>query len=145
MMKNQKIMCLVAAVTALCGTAFGGYWSTPVLISELNPTGSSAEAPTLSGDGLTIYYNLPEPSYPSEPLWSAQRASRSEPFSGMAPINELHNGYHTGGPCVTANNLHLYYQEYLANGEQVIRMATRSDVNQQWALADTFTEIHTNG
>lgn len=141
-MNNRKMMYLVVALTALCGNTLGGYWSTPVLISELNPTGSTtAVAPALSGDGLTIYYNLPE----SEPLWSAQRASRSEPFSGMAPINELHNGTHAGGPYVTADNLHLYYQEYLANGEQVIRMAARPDVNQQWTLAETFTDIHSLG
>ena len=64
----------------------GGVFGTPQQVTELSALGLDLAAPTLSHDGLTLYFEA------GSSVWMARRASLNDPFGNAAPVSELNVG-----------------------------------------------------
>ncbi|MBN1435716.1 MAG: PD40 domain-containing protein [Sedimentisphaerales bacterium] len=147
MMKNQKLMSLIIVAAALCSTAFAGYWSEPVFLSQLTVPDGNPMSPMVSADGLTMYFDTG--MHNTNGLYVATRSDRSEQFSNVQPISELYHGRSSGGPWVSNDGLRLYYAEALSsdytNSDWVIKMAIRYSTSASWIETDALQEVHAAG
>ena len=96
----------------------------------------SLHAPTLSRDGLTMYFVRERDDF--EQIYVATRTERTADFSVAVLVSEINGVYYNAGtPFLSANGERLYfYVEYLySNGDRDIAMAVRDETTS------TFTDI----
>ena len=122
-------------VFVLSAFAFAGF-SNPVLLSELNDssTGKVAGGPSLSSDGLSMYFHRQDASGLSY-IVEAQRNNPYGAFTSERVLDELMmNDRNTYEPWVSDDNLRLYYMRYDGGSTRyIIRMAHRESTNNMWS------------
>jgi subtilisin family serine protease/Tol biopolymer transport system component len=116
-------------------------WSEPVALSELNDGDNVAINPSLSQDGLTIYFHRMVPAFGHMCIIEATRQTPDGEFTSERVLTELRtSGETVWNPWVTDDNLRLYYCEAV-DGSQVIKMAERAQVGDAWTLVEAFPEL----
>ena len=119
-------------------------WSEPVLHEELNDaiTGEHAEEPSLTRDGLTIYFRRNNASGLRQ-LVVATRNTHHGPFTTERVLSELNEGSNIYDCWISDDELRVYYSRYeTGTGERIIRMAERSSKSEPWTPTLAFTDIH---
>ena len=112
-------------------------FSGPVLIDELNSTGSEDD-PTLTADLLEIYFESDRSG--AARLWRSQRASSTDPWDPPEQVTEL-DAYRTNTPFVSRDGLTLYFSGPPATGaNEVIFVATRATRADAWGTPAVVTE-----
>jgi hypothetical protein len=136
----------LAVILLAAGGTLKAEWSEPYFHGELNDPGGfwSAVSPALSSDELTIYFYQHYPPYGVNVLMEGKRDIPEGPFTSKRILTELYNGNEQLGPCVSGDQLRLYYCEWVGE-ECYIKMAERSSTDEPWADVITFYEIHTDG
>lgn len=89
-----------------------GAWSEPTPLAEINTTTAEEWSPSLSGDGLTIYFGrVNEPRFPGGRILAATRSQRSAHFDAPAPVaGEINRpGAYVLCPWISPGGRRLYY------------------------------------
>jgi hypothetical protein len=89
-------------------------WNPPVPLSELNTTKFEI-GPTLTGDGLRIYF-CREPGNYDYDIWTATRPNLTSPFGPPTLVTELNTTSREGGPCVSPEGLVIFFESYRPGG-----------------------------
>jgi streptogramin lyase len=87
-----------------------GSYDTPQPVSEVNSTGWEAE-PVVTQDGLRIYWSSNRTDGgggTSSDIWTATRASTSDPFSNLARVNELNSDYNESPNWISPDGCKIY-------------------------------------
>src|SRR6185369_9097275 len=110
-----------------------GPFGTPVAVTSLN-AGGDADDPTLPLDQLEIIFNSARTgSVGGNDLWTAKRASTSDPWGTPTDVSELNTAGDDATPEITRDGLTLYWVANGAAGMKDIWMATRPDRTSPWA------------
>lgn len=89
-------------------------WGVPSFVAELNSSGSES-SPSLTGDGLEIYFlssGWGAPSAPNNAVFHAVRSSVSQPFGTPTLVNEFLTTYTHRDAEVSFDGLSFCYTEY---------------------------------
>jgi hypothetical protein len=116
-------------------------WSTPVELGMPANFAGSVQTPSLSGDGLELYFsdgvlNQPNPSgLGNSDIWVMTRTDRDAPWGEPVNLGTIINTeYDEDTPCISANGLELYYAvnvpDHPKNSE--LFMATRPNKAAPW-------------
>jgi parallel beta-helix repeat protein len=137
--ENLKVTFLVLTVFVLCGSAFSvEEWTDPILLDELGDgEGNHAGHPSLSSDGLTMYFNRYIPSLGLKCIVEAYRDTPEGPFTSERVASELVTSVQVRAPRISDDELRLYYQE---DGSGIV-MAQRSSVGGTWTPTRIFDEL----
>ena len=151
-MTRQVSIAIVLFVIVTSTTVIAGF-SNPVLLTELNNsvTGRNAYGPSLSSDGMTMYFARKNTSGIGQ-LVEAYRDDLLGSFTSERILTEFDSGTKTFNPYISADNLRLYYVRWDGTPTgYVTRMAHRDSVNDSWTPGHSLTpgtvfyDIHTNG
>jgi hypothetical protein len=89
-------------------------WGTPSFVVEVNSSSADA-SPSLTGDGLTLYFLSPRTGSPNPPngaIWKATRPNRTTPFSTPVLVTELANSNANRGPEVSPDDLEIVWMSF---------------------------------
>lgn len=145
-MRNRIRFSLVSLLSLVLFSIASAQYDTytyPQLLEELNNDDYPAGDPTLSRDGLTIYFSRYEPGLGYR-LFVATRPTLEDQFNNIQRLTTLENGHAQGTPYISNNNLRLYYQEYIGT-EYYVKMAYRPSTDWPWLAIRTFNELHVAG
>ncbi len=86
-------------------------WSTPVnLGSPVNTPGFSTFSPTLSRDGLSLYFNSDRPGgFGGQDIWVSQRASQEDPWGEPVNLGPTINTASNEDGCFFSRDAHTMY------------------------------------
>jgi len=104
-------------------------WTYVKTFDEIHTNGISDSQPTLTADGLTMFYVrvISGDKY----IWKATRPSIEEPFSETAEVSELNDPGHTvTHPSISPDGLTIYFESLRDHPKESIYKATRSDPNE---------------
>lgn len=102
-------------------------WSVATEVTELNAAGFNTGAPTLSTDGLSIYFNSNRNG--NTDIYKASRSSVTNPWGPVNPLGIVNTLATEGGPEISADGLTMYFHRMETNGPVTatsIYKATRS-------------------
>ena len=136
----------VGGFDLMAATHNGTGWNTPTFVTELNSTGSES-SPTITGDGLEIYFlttGWGAPSAPNNAIFRATRTSTALPFGTPTLVTELSNANTHRDVEISADGLTLTYTEFQSPRLQVL-MAERTARNLPFQPPVTLTEFSTVG
>lgn len=102
-----------------------GPWGTPAPVTGAASAGASEDDPTLSSDGLELYYAVGNAN--GKNLYRMTRATRSDPFANATALTALNGGAANEGPRLAYDDLTIYWGE---DGE--IYSATRATTTSSW-------------
>jgi hypothetical protein len=106
----------------------GASFAPPAPIVELSAPGSSQFAPTISADGLIVFFTSTRSggSAPGdEDIWSASRAKVSDPFSNVQNVSAVNSTRADFPGWLSGDGCRLYLSS-LRSGNEDIYVATRS-------------------
>lgn len=120
-------------------------WSAPVKLDFLEGYIGPQRTPSLSGDGLELYFSdghetvtgcPPNASgFGGSDLWVAKRSSKEDPWGVPENLGSIVNtAHHEDTPCISADGLSLYYMSNIISDPQnsEILMATRQSKDAPW-------------
>lgn len=119
-------------------------WSDPELLEQLNTQYKKANSPSVSRDGLEIYYNRNDPDDGYGRIFVSTRESVDQPFGNERKLTELITAENDGyiiHPWLSADGLRLYYSEYTISNGGVFRMAQRPDLQSPWTPVESYPEL----
>lgn len=107
-------------------------FGTPRLLSELD-TSYANQNPTLTSDLLEMFFTSGRAD-DSADVWTARRASASDPFDAPSIVTEVSSSSFETSPAISLDGLTLYYGSDRAGGlgEVDIWSATRPDRSISW-------------
>jgi len=106
----------------------------PINVSELN-TSYHDFSPTLSVDGLTVFFSSNRPGGRGDmDLWMARRPTKDETFGQPVNIGSVNGGAGDFCPCLSADGLSLYFNSsrWGGYGSCDIYVAKRDTVSSPW-------------
>ena len=103
-----------------------GPWGTPAPVTGAASAGTSEDDPTLSSDGLELYYAVAQ-SGGGKNLYRMTRASRTDAFANPTAQGVLNGGSSNEGPRLAYDDLTIYWG---IDGE--IYSATRATTASAW-------------
>jgi hypothetical protein len=117
-----------------CPCSFGA----PQGLGNPNAGGSDLWSPTLSGDGLTMYFSLTQ--FGGERVAIATRSDRGDSFGFGSALPAPVNSSTAGTPELSADGRSLYFfsQRFGGTGDRDLYVATRSSTADQF---NTVTEL----
>ena len=83
-------------------------FSAPVPLAQINATGS-ASGPTLTGDGLTLYYALIPTGGQTGELYVSHRARKADPFPAGSAVANVNSSLDDLDPFITEDGSALYF------------------------------------
>jgi streptogramin lyase len=108
-----------------------GSYDTPQAVSEVNSTGWESN-PVLTPDGLRIYWSSDrtDGGGTSRDIWTATRASTSDPFGNLARVPELNSDYAESPNWISPDGCKIYFMSTRPGGPggQDIWEATRPPI-----------------
>jgi len=115
----------------------GGVFGTPQLVADL--AGQYVSAPTLSSDGLEMFYGA------GNTVNRATRANSSSPWVVDGVVVELSSGKGDGYPSLSPDGLSLYFETGRDNATDTIYGAVRPQLSGPFGPPMPVTEINTGG
>ncbi len=112
-------------------------WEEPMNMGPTINTPSNGEHPSISLDGLTLFFSSNRPGgYGSRDLWVTTRSATSEPWS--EPVNlgpTVNRSSDDVGPSISADGLELFFQSNRSGGQgnQDTWVTTRTATSDPWA------------
>ena len=115
----------------------------PRLLAELDTTTYANQNPTLTGDLLDIYFTSNRGDTAAD-VWTAHRASRSDPFDPPTLVAEVSSPLYETSPAISVDGLSLYVGSDRdgTTGGLDIWVATRSDRNATWSALENLTALN---
>ena len=115
----------------------------PRLLAELDTTTYANQNPTLTGDVLDIYFTSNRGDTAAD-VWTAHRASRSDPFDPPTLVAEVSSPLYETSPAISVDGLSLYVGSDRdgTTGGLDIWVATRSDRNATWSALENLTALN---
>ncbi|MEE8576609.1 MAG: LamG-like jellyroll fold domain-containing protein [candidate division Zixibacteria bacterium] len=116
-----------------------GPWGIPVNLGPTVNSTSSDQAPSISADGLSLYFMSTRPGGSgSHDLWVTTRETKDEPWS--KPVNlgsTVNSTYSEFCPNISTDGLSLYFCDYInprpgGYGGWDIYVTTRATVSEPW-------------
>ncbi len=106
-------------------------WPEGESIHELNALGDRLQAPRLTPDELTIFFNAYDipGGKGGYDIWMASRADKNSPFGQVRNLTEINTGAYEQGPFVLPDGLVLYFFSN-RNSEYQLFRATRRSLNE---------------
>jgi hypothetical protein len=102
-----------------------GPWGTPMPVTGAASAGTSEDDPTLSSDGLELYYAVATSN--GKNLYEMTRATRTDAFANATVLGAFNGGNANEGPRLAYDDLTIYWGE---DGE--IYSATRATITSPW-------------
>ena len=112
-------------------------WGTPINLGPPINTPSNDGHPSISLDGLTLFFSSDRPGgYGSRDLWVTTRSATSEPWS--EPLNlgpTVNSSSSDHGPSISADGLELFFQSNRSGGQgdQDTWVTTRTTTSDPWS------------
>lgn len=126
-------------------------WQAPTRVAELDSPDSDW-GPSVSLDGLRIWFASDRSSVPRGQIWQATRASRTGPWDPPAPVAELASGSDDLSPAVDATETTMYLSSDRANAGATaggadfdIYASTRAGTSVAWSWPTPVQGINTDG
>ncbi len=129
----------------------GGDWGTPVPLPAPVNGPYADSGPSLSADGLSLYFGSNRPGYGSYDLRVSTRKSKDAPWEPPVNLGPVVNGsYYDNHPSISADGLSLYFDSARPGGLGydiwVTKRATLNGpwgtpVNLGWAINDITIEL----
>jgi Tol biopolymer transport system component len=122
-----------------CPCTFG----VPQQLGNPNASGNDLWSPSLSNDGLAMYFSLSTPGF-NERVAVATRSSRGAAFSAGSALPTPVNSSTAGTPELSANGLALYFfsQRFDGTGDRDLYVATRSSTALQFGAVTELTTVN---
>jgi Tol biopolymer transport system component len=132
-------------------------WTIPVNLGEPSNTRYDAWAPSISTDGVTLYFSDPHdpPFGNSHPgglggrgdIWMARRATTDDPWGAPVNLGSAVNNRHAILPRISADDLSLYFTSHRSgsSGQCDIMMATRKTSAESFGSPTFLSHINSNG
>jgi Tol biopolymer transport system component len=114
-------------------------WSVPVNLGSTVNSSAADEHPSLSTDGLTLYFSSTRAGGSGNfDLWVTMRATRDDPW--QEPVNlgsTVNSTYSEGNPSISTDGLELYFSDFQnprpgGHGGWDIYVTTRATVSDPW-------------
>jgi len=111
-------------------------FSTPTNLGPMVNSSYSDGTPSISGDGLSLYFNAQRPDgHGDYDLWVTTRATVSDSWG--EPMNlgpTVNSPYGDGGPIISADGLSLYFGSYRPGGYggNDVWVTTRATTDDPW-------------
>ncbi len=115
----------------------GGPFGAPARVDELS-TASNDESPTLSDDGLTIWFGSDRGG--DMDIYTATRPDRSSPWTAPVVVPELSSPQFDDGITVSSSQLVAYLHSNRAGTMKIFR-ATRPTVAAPWSTPVSVDEL----
>jgi hypothetical protein len=115
----------------------GGAFGAPVRVDELN-TASNDESPTLSDDGLTIWFASNRGG--NYDIYTATRVDRTSPWTAPVVVPELSSPKDDGGITVSPSQLVAYLHSDRAGTIRIFR-SERASVAEPWSTPVSVDEL----
>lgn len=114
----------------------GGVWGTPVPLPAPVNGPYADSGPSLSADGLSLYFGSNRPGYGSYDLYVTTRPSQDAPWGPPANLGPTVNGpYYDNHPSISADGLSLYFDSARPDGfDYDIWVARRKTINSPWQI-----------
>ncbi|MHC4431031.1 MAG: LamG-like jellyroll fold domain-containing protein [Planctomycetota bacterium] len=115
----------------------GDPWEEPMNMGPTINTSSNGEHPSISLDGLTLFFSSNRPGgYGERDLWVTTRSATSQPWS--EPVNlgpTVNSSSDDVGPSISADGLELYFQSTRSGGQgyQDTWVTSRTTTSDPWA------------
>jgi len=112
-------------------------WEEPMNMGPTINTPSNGEHPSISLNGLTLFFSSNRPGgYGARDLWVTTRSATSEPWS--EPVNlgpTVNRSSDDVGPSISADGLELFFQSNRSGGQgdQDTWVTTRTTTSDPWA------------
>jgi len=112
-------------------------WGTPINLGPPINTPSDDHHPSISLDGLTLYFTSDRPGgYGDRDLWVTTRSATSEPWS--EPVNlgpTVNSSSREAAPSISADGLELFFHSKRSggHGDTDIWVTTRATTSKPWA------------
>lgn len=108
-------------------------WPQGTNIAELNELGHRLQAPRLTGDELTIFFNAYEVpgGQGGYDIWMATRPDRNSPFEQVRNLQEINTASIEGNPSISPDGLTLLFQSN-RNGPSQLFQATRESLTESF-------------
>lgn len=123
-------------------------WTAPVAVASLN-AGLADQAPDLTGDGLTIYFQSNRTNINKPDIYVATRPAKSPADNWSTPvlISEIsHATAATDSPSVSFDNLTLYFSSDRPGGAggYDIWVSARPNTSSAWSAPVLVTELNSS-
>ena len=123
-----------------------GPFGAPVIVAELSASGSNDFKETLRADMLEIFFCSDRPGGPgNQDVWTATRASTSDPWSTPTLVSEVSSTSHETGTAVSADGLTLWVASDRPGGKGGldIYVSTRTSRTAAWSTPTPVNELNT--
>jgi Tol biopolymer transport system component len=119
-------------------------WPQGTSILELNALGDQIQAPKLTPDERTIFFNAYDipGGKGAYDLWMASRPDRDSLFGQVTNLAELNTTTSEWAPCVTPDGLTLYFASNRNGSSQLFR-ATRASLDSTFGPAEHLAFLET--
>ncbi len=117
-------------------------FGTPMLVPGLNSVSANVASAQFSSDELTAYFGM----FHGDQLdiYTATRASRSDPFAKYIPISDVNSLASDYAPSVTADGLTLYMNS-TRSGAYALYASTRESAASAFSTPSELTELDVRG
>lgn len=120
-------------------------FSTPVPLTAINATGA-ATGPSVTGDGLTLYYALIAPGQTTGDLYVTSRPNRTAEFPAGTPVAGLNSTVDDLDAFITADDSTLYFDSARPGGAGVLDLyfAVRQQASGLFDAPQALTNLNTS-
>jgi len=124
-------------------TRFAGRWTAPVPLASLNSVAAD-EDPTITGDGLELFFASNRAGSLGGAIWHATRASLGAPWNAPVRVVELDSAQMDHSPTVSDDGLTLFFSSTRpgAPGSSDFYVATRASHAAAFGPAVNVTEVN---
>jgi hypothetical protein len=107
-------------------------WGVPVNLGPPINTGDQDHSPAISADGLTLYFI--RSFHPTARLYMTKRATTNDNWGAPVLVGGAVNTDHVGPPCVSADDLELYFAAIRPGGygNSDLWVTRRATVSDEW-------------
>jgi WD40-like Beta Propeller Repeat len=117
-------------------------WSAATLVTELSTSTNYEAEPSLSGDGLTLWFTSNRPTNGLERLWVSHRPTVSDPW-GVPEMMDWGTSNYDRGPTTDITDLNMvFYSQRVTNDPADLYLATRDSGTANWSPPANLTEVN---
>jgi parallel beta-helix repeat protein len=115
-------------------TSVNDSWPEGISIDELNVLGDRLQAPELTADELTVFFNGYEVAGGNGgyDIWMATRSDRNSQFNQIRNLSEINTGAYDQSPSISYDGLTMFFGSN-RNGSYQLFRATRGSLNEPFS------------